>query len=694
MSETNHTGKSRIRVLPDDVTNKIAAGEVVERPASVVKELVENALDAGARRITVRLVASGTRLVEVRDDGCGMSEQDALLAVERHATSKIREASDLDAIQTMGFRGEALASIASVSRFTLVTRMADEAWATRVVVDGGVLRDVERTAAPPGTQVSVERLYYNTPVRKKFLKSHATELGHCVDVVTRHALARPGVGFDLYHNDALVFSIPATADLRDRVRILWGNAYAKEMVSVGGEIGLWRVEGLVGLPGLSLSNRTRQYFYINGRPVAHRALQFGLEGAYRGLLTVGRYPVGILLITVNPRLVDVNIHPTKKEVRFRDDREPGDAIRELVRAALEQAKQTGLQTHAVPDMSVTNGTGDAEQYRRQQTSETEMPLSSPVGSPEAARADQSGICSTSAVANHTTGISYDPRGAAAGTVQHIPPEGEGLPDFSASSGTTGDASVPSGAGGNAPNSPGSVRGMPAGGNNSWTEAVTPPAAEKPASLLETAFGGSLAPEPLYESVDWLPDVSVQVFETYLIIPFPDRLLVIDQHALHERINYERLKRQAETGEIGVQQLMVPMLLEVTPAQSLLLEENAPLFERLGIVIEPFGETVWQISAVSPMYEESRVVDLTHQLLDELAQGRLFDRDRILTEMLKLASRACKESIRAGALLSAEEQKDLLAGLRALRPPYTCPHGRPIIVQITRKQLEKSFRRIQ
>ncbi|HOJ67771.1 MAG TPA: DNA mismatch repair endonuclease MutL, partial [Candidatus Hydrogenedentes bacterium] len=189
--------RSRVRVLPDDVANKIAAGEVVERPASVVKELVENALDAEASRITVRLVAAGTRLVDVQDNGIGMTEQDALLAVERHATSKIREASDLDAIQTMGFRGEALASIASVSRFTLVTRMADEEGATRVVVDGGILRAVERTAAPPGTRVSVERLYYNTPVRRKFLKSHATELGHCVDVVTRHALARPGIGFEL-----------------------------------------------------------------------------------------------------------------------------------------------------------------------------------------------------------------------------------------------------------------------------------------------------------------------------------------------------------------------------------------------------------------------------------------------------------------------------------------------------------------
>jgi len=680
--------RSRVRVLPDDVANKIAAGEVVERPASVVKELVENALDAEASRITVRLVAAGTRLVDVQDNGIGMTEQDALLAVERHATSKIREASDLDAIQTMGFRGEALASIASVSRFTLVTRMADEEGATRVVVDGGILRAVERTAAPPGTRVSVERLYYNTPVRRKFLKSHATELGHCVDVVTRHALARPGIGFELYHNDARVFSVPASADLLDRVQILWGNAYARDMVTVSGESGPWRLTGVVGLPGLSLSNRSRQYFYVNGRPVAHRALQYGLENAFRGLLTVGRYPVGVLLISVNPRLVDVNIHPTKREIRFRDDREPGDIIRDIVRMALEQARrprtvdipgipetgrdhevETGKAGRSVPAgelvtdpmvagetavMRTDHGSGERDMWAPTATEPTGMSArrerEASAGDPGTAFGQTTtGEGMTNQVSPENTAFSTASTGAM------VLPAGEEMP---------GGFVSPSGTGDGAP-------GVP----------------------LETTLGGLLTPEPLYESLDRFPELSIQVFETYLVLPFPDRLLIVDQHALHERINYERLKTWAEKGDGGVQQLMVPLLVEVTPAQSVLLEENMSLFERLGMVIEPFGEGVWQVSAISPLYEESRVADLIHQLLDELAQGRLFDRERVLAEMLKLASRACRESIRAGAVLNAEERGDLLAGLRTLRPPYTCPHGRPIIVQITRRQLEKSFRRI-
>ena len=681
--------RSRVRVLPDDVANKIAAGEVVERPASVVKELVENALDAGAVRITVRLVAAGTRLVDVQDNGCGMTEQDAMLAVERHATSKIRNASDLDAIQTMGFRGEALASIASVSRFTLVTRMAGEEWATRVVVDSGVLRVVERTAAPPGTRVTVERLYYNTPVRRKFLKSHATELGHCVDVVTRHALARPGVGFDLYHNDAMMFSVPASADLLERVRILWGGAYAKEMVTVSGESGLWRISGVVGLPGLSLSNRSRQYFYVNGRPVMHRALQYGLENAFRGLLTVGRYPVGVLLISVNPRLVDVNIHPTKREIRFRDDREPGEIIREIVRSALEAARRPGITEVTVrpeTDEKPPDGFPQADRIRppAPQPGVLAMPDRTMSGGDDATAttagdaARNDGIFTETAA--HEAGLAAAAdsqpsnfRGTALpiGVTQALPRKTLPWPRES-------PQEPPQPCEKNVP--PNSAAPWPAGDDG-------------PGALLENALGGLLTPEPLYDALDRLPDISIQVFETYLILPFPDRLLIVDQHALHERINYERLKVQAEKGGSGVQQLMVPILLEVTPAQSVLLEENAPLFERLGIVVEPFGDGVWQVSAVSPLYEEPRVSDLMHQLLEELAQGRLFDQERVLAEMLKLASRACKESIRAGAVLSAEERRNLLAGLRGLRPPYTCPHGRPIIVQITRRQLEKSFRRI-
>ena len=358
-----------IRVLPDDVANKIAAGEVVERPASVVKELVENALDARATRITVRIVAAGRTLVEVIDNGHGMSEQNALLSIERHATSKIRSAQDLDGVHTLGFRGEALASIASVSRFTLTTRRAKDESATQIHVDGGILRDVQHTGAAVGTRVTVNRLYFNTPVRAKFLKGITTELGHCIDVVQRHALCHEGVAFQMLHNDRMLLDIPEKASLRDRIALIWGLGFMRDMTEIDGEANGFHIRGLVGTPTLSRATRSHQFFFINARPVLNRSLQYGLEDAFRGLLTVGRYPVGVLLLETNPRFVDVNIHPTKREVRFRDERAARDAVRDVVREALTrpatEAMAAAAQTAALrppvaapaPPPSPWRGTG-------------------------------------------------------------------------------------------------------------------------------------------------------------------------------------------------------------------------------------------------------------------------------------------------------------------------------------------------
>ena len=332
-------GKSSIapvRLLPEDVANKIAAGEVVERPASVVKELVENALDAHATRIVVRIVAAGRRAIEVVDNGHGMSEQNALLAIERHATSKIRKAADLENIATLGFRGEALPSIASVSRLELVTRRAQDESGTRIRIDGGVLRDVATVGVPPGTRVTANRLYFNTPVRAKFLKGITTELSQAIDVVQRHALAEEGVGFQLLHNEKVLLDIPENAGLRERVALIWGLNFVNDMVEVEGEQAGLHIRGLIGTPALTRAQRSYQFFFLNKRPVVNRSLQYGLQDGYRGLLTIGRCPVAVLLLEMHPRLVDVNIHPTKREIRFRDERAAHDAVRDLVRDRLAQ----------------------------------------------------------------------------------------------------------------------------------------------------------------------------------------------------------------------------------------------------------------------------------------------------------------------------------------------------------------------
>ena len=603
-----------VRILPEDLVNKIAAGEVVERPSSVVKELVENSIDAKATRIIVRIVAAGRRTIEVIDNGHGMSEQDAMLAIERHATSKIRKAEDLDAIRTLGFRGEALSSIAAVSRFELLTRRAKDESGVRIRIDGGILRDVAQAASPVGTRITVNRLYFNTPVRAKFLKGITTELSHCIDVVQRHALSHEGVGFHLLHNEKTLLDVPEKATLRERVALIWGLNFVREMLDVDAEQAGFRVRGLIGAPSLTRSQRSHQFFFMNGRPVVNRSLQYGLEDGYRGLLTIGRYPVGIVLIETHPRFVDVNIHPTKREIRFRDERAAHDALREIIRERL---------------------------------SAIEAPAARP------------------APAFPARPLEY--------------PVERALPD--------------------APSSP----PLTVAHASEFSSPLPPPPPPPPAPAVQTELAGTEeyglseeepVPHAMYEPVGRVGDAPLQVFDTYLIVPEDDRLLIIDQHALHERLTYDALRADLEDHDYAAQQLAVPLLVDVPPSHVKLLESHIAVFSKLGIDIEPFGGNTFQVTAICHLYDESRVAEIVYRVLDELAQGDLFDRGDLISGMLRLAVEACRSSVKAGDRLTTEERRGLLDGFRRLRPPYTCPHGRPIIVEWTQTQMEKSFRRRQ
>jgi DNA mismatch repair protein MutL len=600
-----------VRALPEEVANKIAAGEVVERPASVVKELVENALDAGATRIAVRLVAAGRRLIEVQDNGHGMSEQDALLAVERHTTSKIRTSEDLDNILTYGFRGEALASIASVSRFELVTRRERDEAATRLRIEGAVLRDVSQTAAPVGTRISVNRLYFNTPVRAKFLKGITTELGRCIDTVQRFALVAPGVAFQLEHNDKSLLDIPANASIRDRIALIWGLGFLNDLIELDTELGGMRFRGFIGTPQLSRSSRSHQFFFMNARPVINRALQYGFEEGYHQLLTVGRRPVGILLVEAPPRSVDINIHPAKREIRFRDERAARKAMSDAVRQRLAELRAS--QRPAVP------------------------PPAEPAAEP---------------AAQTEPWPAHEPRRDAPET-SFRPPAPQPAP-------------VPA---------PTGVQ----------TEFV--------ASRREAREREDFEPTAVYHTVDEL-GAPIQVFDSYLMVPEEDRLLIIDQHALHERLTYDGLRAELADGDYESQQLMVPLVIDVPPAYVKIIESNLGLFSKLGIEIEPFGGNTFQVTALCHLYEESKISDAVSGVLDQLAQGDLFNEEQFLDDMLRLVVAACRGSVKAGDRLSSEERASLLDGFRRLRPPYTCPHGRPIITELTLAQMEKSFRRRQ
>ena len=621
---TSKRGIRPIRVLPEDVANKVAAGEVVERPASVVKELVENALDAGATRVIVRLVAAGRRTIEVQDNGHGMSEQDALLAIERHATSKIRTAEDLDAITTLGFRGEALASISAVSRFELVTRCEKDDAATRLRVEGGVLRDVSKMAAPVGTRMAANRLYFNTPARAKFLKGITTELSHCIDSVQRYALAADGVAFQLLHNGKTLLDVPENATLRDRVALIWGLNFLESLVELEGARSGLRFRGLIGSPALTRSSRSHQYFFLNGRPIVNRALQYGFEDGYHQLLTIGRRPVGIVMLDVPARAVDINIHPSKREVRFRDERAARNAVRDVVRECLAGLVRTP-PTHDRP-----------------------VVVSDTVDSPTSGRP---------AYPSHA--VAPDPAVSIATSEslkEHEAPEPE--------TAATDDAPA-------------------------HTEVQT-----EFVSSRKDVSDGKAEPTPVYHAFEEMGGAPLQLFDTYLLVPDDDRLLIIDQHALHERLTYDALHAELVDRDYEAQQLVVPVLVDVPPAYVRILESNTDLFSKLGIEFEPFGGNTFQVTAICHLYEESKVPDAVYRVLDQLAQGDLFSKEHFMDDLLRLAVEACRGSVKAGDRLTPEERRGLLDGFRRLRPPYTCPHGRPIVTELTLNQMEKSFRRRQ
>ncbi|MFP4190674.1 MAG: DNA mismatch repair endonuclease MutL [Candidatus Hydrogenedentota bacterium] len=641
-----------VRVLPEELANKIAAGEVVERPASVVKELVENALDAHATRITVRLVAAGRRTVEVTDNGHGMSEQDALMAIERHATSKIRKKEDLDAIHTLGFRGEALASIAAVSRFELLTRRQKDEAGTRVRVEGGVLRDVSEAPAPVGTRIGVHRLYFNTPARAKFLKGITTELGQALDVLQRHALVNTGVAWQVYHNDKLLLDIPQNATLRERVALIWGLNFLQDMVPFQSEQGGIQLEGLIGTPALTRSQRSHQFFFLNRRPIQNRALQYGFEEGYRQLLTVGRRPVGIVMVQVHPRLADVNIHPAKRDVRFRDERAIRDALREAVRDCLSHL--SGSSGAAPKETAPASGGAVAGR--------NEEPVAPEWTPPRPANEERE--TSTQGRAQPVEeGIGASPD-ADTTEAQSASPEHTAEHDASASG------------------------GVQPGGGQTQTEFSAQGMEE---GMQESGF---VSPAAMYGAVESMDGAPMQVFDSYLLVPGEERLLIIDQHALHERLTYDALKSDLEDGHYQAQQLVAPILIDVPPSHTRILERNIEVFQRLGIEIEPFGGHTFQVTAICHLYEEAKIPDVVYSVLDQLAQGELFDQEEFLASLLRLAVHACRGSVKAGDRLSPEERRRLLEGFRQLRPPYTCPHGRPIITELTQWQMEKSFRRRQ
>jgi DNA mismatch repair protein MutL len=602
-----------IRALPDRVANQIAAGEVVERPASIIKELIENSLDAGSSLITVFIRNGGKSLIEVTDDGAGMCRDDALMSFERHATSKIRDENDLKDIHTLGFRGEALGSIASVSRLNLSTCQNGDSTGVEVTIDGGTLRNVKDCAPIKGAKVSVSSLFYSIPARRKFLRSEKVESSHCQEAVIRQAMGRPDVRFKFVRDGRETFDTPAIGDdkdLMDRIKDLFGVDLAKELTPVDFSYGAMSLTGFISRPGTSRSGRDTQYIYINGRYVKDRLINLAINEGYRSLLPRGRYPALFLYLTISPERVDVNVSPTKTEVRFAD----GRSVIELVKSGLLNSLKSSreFQKESYPSVGVSFTPSDGAIVSGEHTPNPQVSLAQPYAALE-----------------------------------------PGLAGAGAPLATRGEENFER------------VNNLP--------------------------FGGGVE---LYHFDFALPDNFVvvgQVFKTFIMVEGDDRLLLIDQHTLHERINYEKLVTSLNDAKVDTQELLFPLQLELSRKDSEFTARNLENFKRLGFVIEAFGETSFNLRAVPSLLlavdYKGAVIDIIDAAVDDE-----IDTDFSIVAEAAINIIACRGAVKAGQTLNKEEAESLLSKLGQCALPYTCPHGRPIALTLEKNDLLKGFQR--
>lgn len=667
---------NRIRLLPDHVANQIAAGEVVERPASVVKELVENSLDAQATRVTVEIQAGGRSLVRVTDDGAGMSRDDALLSLERYATSKIQRAEDLAAIATMGFRGEALPSIASVSRFTLTTRERDggSPEGTQIVISGGKILEVKAAGSAPGTTIDVRQIFFNLPARRKFLRTEETEATHIQHYLTLAALAYPEVAFTFQKDGRVVWQLPAVksgsaiADrlpaLRERIRAISGGEQKMLAVDFTGtfrgndeteesasfetatlstppsvtphlSLHVW---GFIGAPGVSRSTREDQHVFVNRRPVENRGLNYALMEGYHTALMKGRYPVCCLFLEIDPAAVDVNIHPAKREVKFHRERE----VRQLVAQAV---RETLLKFH------------EGEGEPKVQSPRSKAPIASV--------AELRGTTfETKAVPEFST------------------PQ---LPKFPFPPKPTPE--WPSQPAEQPPLKMGFAQPMPDPALAALPSAFTPPTA-RPSPL---ASRPSSAPVPLLNVPLRLVGV---IGRLYVVLESDRGLVLLDQHAAHERILFEQmLNRLEQKQQADSQKLLLPETVELSVRDANFLREQLSTLTRLGVGLNEFGERTFLLDALPPFVKVSDARKFVLELVDELkAAGEGVNSLRLGEHTV--AKTVCRHAVKANDPLTGPELENLVADLRCCAMPYTCPHGRPTLIEMNFRELEKKFGRTQ
>jgi len=680
----------RIHVLSETVANQIAAGEVVERPASVVKEMLENSLDAGATRIKISVEAGGKKFIQIIDNGCGMVRDDAMLAFERHATSKIKNAEDLLSVATLGFRGEALPSIASVSRLRLETRAADDHAGTVIEINGGKIARVEEAGLPPGTSITVRDLFFNTPARKKFLKAESTELSHIASLVTHYALAHPEKHFELHSASNAMLVAPPVAGQSERVYQVFGKETLDQLIPVAArqalahvglpqpppwrrkeedldgeelvshEPGEMRVHGFVSKPEIQKLNRNSIFVFVNGRLIRDRLVQHALTEAYRNIIPPTVYPVVLLFLELPAAEVDVNVHPSKTEVRFRQQSVMHDFVRDSVRAALMKARPVPqfvaeIRAHATASQALTPGadwqptSGGLPDAGLRPEADGGFALQEPVQPAISSRFQFEGGIAVEAnaaipVARGLESIPIAPDFAATLSREEFARQGSGRQEFEA---------VP---------------------DHGCSPALDVSEEEPTLSAL-----GTLRPLG-------------QIRNSFILAVNEDGLWIVDQHVAHERVLFERVLKQRAAMKVESQRLLMPIVLELSPAQQAVFQEISDELARNGFEAEPFGARSVAVNVAPAGVEAAAVEDMLHELLDQfLSEEQSLNLEKIRTRIA--ASIACHAAIKVNMPLEQNKMEWLLAELSKTDHPMSCPHGRPVVLRYSVKDIQKAFKRI-
>lgn len=645
---------TRIQVLDDSTINKIAAGEVVERPASVVKELVENAIDAGSTNIEVEIMGGGTSFMRVTDNGCGMSEEDAHQAIKRHATSKIHEVTDLLELSTLGFRGEALPTIASVSRFSLLTRPHDDDLGTQVRIEGGKLQDISEAGCAPGTTISVEDLFFNTPARKKFLKTNHTEASHISDFMVKLALSRPDISFRFINNGKLAISTPGKGSLRDTIAAIYGKKTEESLLELELNDEDLRISGFITKPSLLKSNRSWQTYIVNGRVIGNKAIAKAIDNAYKAMVPKSGFPLAVLYIEVPQRSIDVNVHPQKAELKFADESAVFRAVYKATKDAIRpQADRSLGEVAAVVERPHLS--------RMPEYIQPEMHFS-PGGSAPA------GQDTVPAGAGQHTAPAFQQRESG-----YRAPDRHAMADFAA-------------AGAKIQSERRSYEPQP--------DERTP---QEHMTVGEAQSADERAAEDVQEAVRAVPSqwgqggmVPIgQVALTYIIAQDEDGLYIIDQHAAHERILFDKFSRQAEG--IPAQQLLLHKILSFDAREAALIDAHQDLLDRLGFHLEPAGDHEYRLTEVPMDIKADEGEDCVREILTELQQDHREASARDIRQAC-LATTACRAAIKAGEVLNIRQMQIILEELSHTDYPFTCPHGRPTILKFSQDDLAKMFKR--